>query len=122
MSKRFASLCTAWLTLGLATTALAGPYDGLYFPEGGADHWDCQRVGADGGAISVQDNMFEGVENRCSLTNPVAVRGMDATLYDAKCNGEGMEYAYRMMLMSSPPGLTIIREGYASYFERCDQR
>ncbi|MGH1415523.1 MAG: hypothetical protein ACRBB0_18690 [Pelagimonas sp.] len=123
MLARSLSFCvTVGLAIGLAPAASAGPYDGLYYPEGQAENWDCQRVGADGGAISVQDNSFEGVENRCTLTEPVAVRGMNATLYDAKCNGEGMTYEHRMMLLSSPPGLTIIRDGYASYFERCPEQ
>ncbi|MFW2544329.1 hypothetical protein ACN2XU_16970 [Primorskyibacter sp. 2E107] len=105
------------LTL-MALPALAGPYDGLYQPQGA--NWNCRDIGQDGGAISVQGDTFEGVESRCKLQNPTAVRGMNATLYDAECNGEGMSYGYRMMLMSSPPGLTVISEGYAAYLEPCE--
>ncbi|MFZ7091769.1 hypothetical protein [Primorskyibacter sp. 2E233] len=110
-----------WLVLILSLVALpavAGPYDGLYKPQG--SNWNCRDIGQDGGAIAVRGNTFDGVESRCALKNPVAVRGMSATLYDAECSGEGMTYGYRMMLLSSPPGLTVISEGYANYLEPCE--
>jgi hypothetical protein len=67
----------------------------------------------------VRDGKFFGVENTCELTNPVTVRGMSATLYDAVCAGEGMVESERMMFMSSFEGLILIRDGFAAEFKRC---
>lgn len=105
----------------LALPALAGPYDGIYRPSADwADGWDCRTIGSDGGALAVRDGKFFGVENTCDLTNPVNVRGMSATLFDAVCAGEGMVDTERMMLMSSPDGIVLIRDGFASELKRCD--
>jgi hypothetical protein len=101
-----------------AAPALAGPFDGLYRPEGAAS-WDCASVGSDGGALMVKDEMFHGVESLCRLTNPVEVNGMSAILYDAECNGEGEAYSYRMMLMRVPDGLAVIQDGYVSLLSDC---
>lgn len=111
------------MALGLCltgTAALAGPYDGLYRPDhaAGAD-WDCQSVGMDGGAIAVRGGVFHGVENSCELTNPVQVRGMAATLYDAVCSSEGEAYSYRMMLMATDTGIIAITDGDAAPMRRC---
>jgi hypothetical protein len=103
----------------IPTAMLAGPFDGLYRPDG-LDGWDCQSVGQDGGALSVQDDTFHGVENLCRLTNPVPVTGMDAILYDADCAGEGETYRYRMMLMRLPEGLAVIEDGYVNVLKRCN--
>lgn len=43
-------------------------------------------------------------ESGCTLSNPVAVTGLDATLYDADCAGEGETWQTRMMLMLTPEG------------------
>lgn len=105
----------------LAALLAAGPalaYDGLYVPEGATD-WDCQSVGQMGGALAVQDDKLFGVENTCALTNPVPVRGMDATLFDAECSGEGMTSSERVLLMSSPEGLIVLRNGFAVLWTRC---
>lgn len=98
-----------------ATAAAAGPFDGLYSPEG----WDCRTVGSDGGAIMVQDDQFHGVESLCRLKNPTRVNGMSAVLYDADCDGEGMSYGYRMMLMKVPEGLAVIQDGNVSLLRTC---
>ena len=106
--------------VAVATSAAAGPFDGLYRPsEAWAEGWDCQSVGSDGGAISVQGDQFHGVENLCRLTNPVAVNGMSAVLYDAECSGEGETYAKRMMLMLVPDGLAVIEDGFVHTLARC---
>ncbi len=73
----------------------------------------------DGGALAVQDDLFQGVENSCRLTNPVAVKGMDAILYDAECSGEGETEAYRVMLMRLPDGLAMIRDGFVNLLKSC---
>jgi hypothetical protein len=98
--------------------AFAQSFDGLYRPLGSS--WDCQSVGAEGGALAVQDGMFYGVENACKLTNPTRVNGMNAVLFDAECNGEGEAYFYRMMLMQLPGGIAVITDGSANEYERCN--
>ena len=106
-----------------ATAGLAGSYDGLYRPTGGHSvGWSCQRadIGMDGGAMAVQNGKFFGVENECALTNPVAVRGMQATLYDAVCSGEGESYTYRLMLMKTSDGIAFVKDGFANRLTRCD--
>lgn len=110
----------AFLLLAVSATSLAaGPFDGLYRPDG-LEGWDCKSIGQDGGALSVQGDQFYGVENLCTLTNPTQVNGMSAILYDAECNGEGMSDSYRMMLMRVPEGLAVIQDGYVNVLKRCD--
>jgi len=110
------------LLLALLVATPAAAYDGLYRPDTTwAEGWDCRTVGMDGGALAIQNGTFFGVENTCQLTNPVPVRDMDATLYDAICMGEGMENRERIMLLSTPGGrLTVIRGGFASTLVRCE--
>lgn len=110
----------AFLFLAVSATSLAaGPFDGLYRPEGLED-WDCKSIGQEGGALAVQGDQYYGVENLCTLTNPTQVNGMSAILYDAECNGEGMSYSYRMMLMQVPEGLAVIQDGSVNVLKRCD--
>jgi hypothetical protein len=111
----------ALLALLAAAPAAAGPYDGLYrpdYPE--TEGWDCRSVGQDGGALAVQGDVFQGVENACRLTNPVPVTGMDAVLYDAVCAGEGETASYRLMLMRVPDGLAVIEDGSVSFLKSCN--
>ena len=104
------------LLASLAVPATAGPFDGLYRAGEG---WDCKSVGSDGRALAVRDDVFYGVESACRLTNPVAVNGMSAVLYDAECSGEGESYAKRMMLMRVPEGLAVIEDGFVNVLEPC---
>jgi hypothetical protein len=109
----------AFLILVVSATSLAaGPFDGLYRPDG-ADTWDCTSVGSDGGALAVQGEVYYGVESMCTLTNPVAVNGMSAILYDALCNGEGETWSRRMMFMPVEDGLAVISDGFVSQLKRC---
>jgi hypothetical protein len=114
------------LPIGLAAVLipaplLAGPFDGLYRPdEPWAEGWDCQSVGSDGGALAIKGDEFYGVESLCKLRNPTQVNGMDAMLFDAECNGEGMSYSYRLMLMRLPEGVAVIQDGSVSALKRCD--
>lgn len=100
------------------TSVAAGPFDGLYRPDG-LDSWDCKSVGSEGGALAVKDDVFQGVENACQLTNPVEVNGMSGILYDAECNGEGETYSKRMMLMRVPEGLAVIEDGFVNLLRAC---
>lgn len=107
-------------TAAAAAPALAGPFEGTYYPGialPGA--WDCKSIGMDGGALAVQGDELIGVENRCTLTAPVEVRDMDAVLYDAQCAGEGETTSERVMLMRSTEGLYVIRDGFVADWLRC---
>lgn len=104
----------------LASAVAAGPFDGLYRPDTPeAEGWACKNVGIDGGALSVKDDVFEGVENQCKLMNPQEIKGLDAVLYDAECTSEGETYTMPMMLMRLPDGLAIIENGFVNLLKSC---
>lgn len=104
----------------LGTPAVAEPFDGLYRPDTPeAESWDCKTVGVDGGALAIEGDVLKGVESQCKLTNPVAVTGMDAILYDAECAGEGETYSYRVMIMRLAEGLALIEDGYVNQLKAC---
>ena len=104
------------------TAALAGPVfaqsiDGLYQPSG-AD-WSCSpdQIGMDGGALAIRDGVFDGVENRCDLTNPQADgRG---TSFTAICSAEGSTYQEQMTITPTANGVSIQRDGFTSYWRSC---
>jgi len=113
--KRFLiMLCT------FPVVAHAQNFDGLYHPEGQRG-WFCdlQSLGQEGGALGIQDNMLIGVENTCSLTNPVNVRDMDAVLYDLKCEAEGETSQERALIARSDTGVIILRDGFAAKWTLC---
>ncbi|TYB81611.1 hypothetical protein [Maritimibacter fusiformis] len=109
------------LTCALPATASATPYDGMFRPNYDfAASWDCTSLGMDGGAVAVQGDKLIGVENTCTLTDPVEVRDMNATLYDAECSGEGETARERLMLMAHDYGIYVIRDGFVSDWLRCE--
>ncbi len=111
------SLACALVAIGAPALAL----DGLYRPDfDWAAEWDCKAVGMDGGAVELRGTEFIGVENFCELTNPVTVRGMGATLYDAVCDAEGMQETRRMMVHRTFQGMAILTDGVAANFVRCE--
>ncbi|MAM60607.1 MAG: hypothetical protein CMH11_03860 [Maritimibacter sp.] len=99
--------------------AVAQAYDGIYRPAG-MDWWDCTSIGMDGGAVAIGGGELQGVENACTLSDPVDVRAMSATLYDMECMGEGMSSTERVMLMTSDAGVYVIRDGFVAEWERCE--
>ncbi len=112
-------LATASCLVLAVANAAAGPFDGKYRYN---EHWDCSKLGQDGGAISISDTTYIGVEQRCTLTNPVKVRGMNATLYDAQCSAEGDSYQSRIMLLkSTSEKLYIVNEGSVSIWQKCPE-
>lgn len=106
----------------LAPLALAaGPFDGLYRPNyDWAKSWDCKTVGMDGGALEIRGDRLSGVENTCTLTDPVEVRDMAAVLYDESCVGEGTTGATgRVMIMRHDFGVYVITDGLVLDWLRC---
>ena len=110
-------LTASLMTLALSGTVLSGPYDGLYFI--GNSSCDPNMVGMDGGPSEIEDDVFWGTEMGCELKNPVGVRGMNATLYDGKCGGEGEEWERRYLIMESEVGIYWIEDGHVMELIRC---
>ena len=105
----------------MATSAFAlGEYEGIYRPAAEwADNWDCKRLGQDGGAMAVIDNQFVGIGRACRLSNPVNVRDIDATLFDADCSAEGNGMTERMMLMEMTDGIAVLTNGSVILLRQC---
>ncbi len=109
----------AFAVVFLALPAAADPsLDGVYRPAGSS--WDCTSIGSDGGALSIRDGVFYGVESACELTRPTPVNGMNAMLFDAECTGEGETYGFRVMFMPLGERLAMIQDGTISELERCN--
>ena len=112
------------LTLGLLAllpaAVAASPFDGVYKQTVNAE---CALVGVDGGSLKIENEIFYGVEVECRMTNPVEIEGMNATLYDMACIGEGSTWQERviMMLDAQDPGVYMIWDGYAFRYERCEE-
>ncbi len=111
---------TFLVTALVPTLAQSEPYDGVYKQTANAD---CGLIGVDGGSLRIADNIFYGVEVECRMSNPTSVEGMDATLYDMQCFGEGETWTERALLMpdADDSGLYMIWDGYAFRYDRCDQ-
>jgi len=93
-----------------AVTDQSNAYEGLYRPADplGAS-WSCNpdSVGMDGGALAVLDGYFEGVENRCELTNPKVI-DEGGTSFTALCYGESTLYVEQVTLRLNQNGLSIL--------------
>lgn len=83
--------------------------------------WPCRSndVGMDGGALLIDETRLIGVENFCRLLQPIPIRDMDAGLYDATCNAEGMEYSLRVMLLKKPGGVYVINQDGVADWSLC---
>lgn len=109
--------CVVATTAALAGSTQAQSVDGLYQPSGAS--WSCsaEQIGMDGGALSIQNGVLDGVENRCQLTAPVGVG--DGIRYTAVCSGEGTEYREPLTLTPTANGVKIERDGSTIHWERC---
>ncbi len=108
----------AFIAMVVSGGAYAQNIDGLYQPS--AANWSCSpdQVGLDGGALAIQNGIFEGVENRCDLTNPQSSgRGTEFT---AVCSAEGTTYEQQMTITPTANGVSIQRDGFTSYWKRCE--
>jgi len=107
---RFALLLFAVSVMASATWA--GPYDGRYRPDHpSGDSWDCKSIGKEGGAVLLTSNIFFALGSRCTLRDPVAVSGMEATLYNAICRSDGAPWHRRIMIMRTDTGIAVIQKG-----------
>ena len=72
-------------------------------------------------AFRIRGVVFEGLETRCAMTNPVNIRGMEAVLFDMECEGEGDRWTHRSFMMIDQSGaLVIINDGFLSVISRCE--
>jgi len=82
--------------------------------------FDCVTARGEFHAMSLRNGTWERNEGVCALTNPVAVRGMRALLFDAQCYGEGPGATYRTMLMLDRSGRLIeVVDGSVTVYNRC---
>lgn len=91
--------------------------------------WGVYDISAEACASEFSDGRMEitptkiiGMEGSCALTNPTSLRDLpNATLFDAKCTGEGAEWSYRVMLAVDYDGslLRYTNDGFWKY-PRCN--
>ncbi len=119
MFKQIFPILAATLAL-TGTAAMATDYDGIFRPSiAAAANWNCRDLGMDGGALAIQGNRFIGVENACTLEKPININGMEATIYNASCSGEGESYSLRMILMKHDRGIYVITDGQIADWVYC---
>lgn len=81
----------AGLTVAVAIGAHAQDLTGLCI--------DNIEGGCMGRYLNFYGNAVDFCESTCELTNPVAVRGLEATLYDFVCRSDNGDYEERVLLM-----------------------
>ncbi len=80
----------------LITLALLAPMDGAI--AGNFDGW-CFMEDECAGPSKIQNDQFSTCEDNCRLTKPTNVSGMDGSLYDVICEGDGGSSKERMLLL-----------------------
>lgn len=104
-------LFLALLFITAATVAQAAPFY--------AGVWVADGMGCKDGLRITETEMF-GLENRCQLTKPVQIRGIDGVLFDRVCAGEGDSYTDRLLMLNEEGGrLTMFTNGYTIIYDRC---
>ncbi|MEC7963166.1 MAG: hypothetical protein VX201_07835 [Pseudomonadota bacterium] len=79
-----------------------------------------------GAQIPLGSGTYDTCEETCTLTNPVSVRDMEATLFDVVCRGDWMEagsMSSRLMIIKQASDQTrmfAIGENSVTQLERCD--
>ncbi len=100
-----------------APPALAEGYDGRYKLTRDAD---CAAPLGSEGFLRIEDGVFHGAESQCSMTNPIDVRDMEATIYDMLCTGDGLTWSERAIVMRGAEGdLVLVWDGYAFSYPAC---
>ena len=99
--------------IGMSTSAHANDFVGWCF------------VGECVGEAPITADGFFTCEENCTMSNPVRVIGMDATLYDVSCTGDSGNYQQRMLFMKcsdfrgDPKALALSPSG-PEELERCE--
>ena len=66
--------------------------------------WCFPAEGCMGVQIPIGSGTYGACESSCTLTNPVAIRDMEATLYDEVCKGDWGSNSIRKMFVSQSYG------------------
>lgn len=101
-----------------ATGSGAQTIDGIFQPAGA--NWSCSpdQIGIEGGALAIQGGVFNGVENRCDLTSPIALD--EGTRFNAVCSAEGSTYREQITITPTATGVRITRPGGTAMWNRCE--
>ena len=88
------------------------------------DPYECSNGGADG-TVTIEGQTYRDAEGTCTLSAPVSVRRMDATLFDVTCRGEWGSRTQRELLMlyrdlNDRERLLMVKPNGAADFERCN--
>jgi hypothetical protein len=125
---RWGIVLLGWLCV--AGAAGAGEYDGLWkpapiqVPDGNEiDQYTCDPQ-VEAGAIPIEGDWYGDPESNCTMSNPTAVRGMEATLFDVTCQGDWGSRTQRELLMlfrdeNDEERLLMVTPYGASEYERC---
>ncbi|WP_323035657.1 hypothetical protein [Pararhodobacter sp.] len=72
-------------------------------------------------AFRIANGTLYSVESSCVMENPVAVRGMQAVLFDMNCHGEGDTWTDRALFMHDrlEGRLIFLSDGIARILTRC---
>lgn len=113
--------CAAGLLACAAASAAAQPADRFAGLWRAGPTVDCAAGPVAEGALGIDGGVLTAPGSTCTLATPVEVREMDATLFDAVCEGAA-PWGGRVMLMSgADDGLLLIWNGYAFAYERCPE-
>lgn len=105
-----------------AASTFAQPLDGMYVQENFTTSCQPDLAGMDGGPALVDGERLVMLDTWCTLENPVDIRNMNATLYDATCfvSGYGSGQHYRVLLGASRDGgLMVVFDDFAFTLPRC---
>lgn len=80
---------------GIALMVLAGTLNTV---PAFSDSWCLPYNECMGEPTPIRGNSFDTCEESCTMRDPVPVRGLDANLYDVKCEGDSSRSEYRMLL------------------------
>ncbi len=68
--------------------------------------------------MAIHGGVFQGVENQCDLTLPVALD--DGTRFTAVCSAEGSTYREQMTITPTVDGVRIDRVSGTAFWDRCE--
>ncbi len=105
-------------TLALGLVALPAAAQA---PHAGRYHQDQRRCGDAETVVVAPGRITTPAYGACTLSDPAAIRGLSARLYDMTCTAQGgRSYTERILLHFDPEGalLMVVESGYRTY-PRC---
>lgn len=84
-----------------AVAAKAGPYDGVYVTRSGEG---VDRSGCAAPDILIAADNVRYFDVRCTLSNPVRIRAMEALLFDGRCSLDGTLKEGRVLIRRMASG------------------